>query len=302
MMTGGPRTERGPPKAKAAARPRRAPPPHELLFLGGVAALFALAAAIARSGWFAAGSDVGYWIGVAGGVAMLLLLTYPLRKRWRAVRNLGATRSWFALHMMLGIAGPLLIVVHSTLQFGSLNATVAFGSMVLVATSGLIGRFLYGRIHHGLYGRRATLAEVRGKLGLDSGLVRSRLAFVPQVEERLGAFAQQAEASVGDSGFGRPLRLLFLGFEATRVRRACAVEMVRELNKRAQAEGWPRHKFLRRARARTLLIRHYVRAVQQVAQFGAYERLFSWWHMLHVPFLYMLVLSAIAHVVAVHMY
>jgi hypothetical protein len=51
-----------------------------------------------------------------------------------------------------------------------------------------------------------------------------------------------------------------------------------------------------------LLIRHYVRAVQQVAQFGAYERLFSWWHMLHVPFLYMLVLSAIAHVVAVHMY
>ena len=301
-MRGGPRTIRGPAQPRAVRRTRAAPPQRELLFLVVVVALFGLAAVLARSGRFTAGSDLGYWIGVAGGAGMLLLLTYPLRKRWRAIRNVGATKSWFAMHMMLGIAGPLLIVVHSTLTFGSLNATVAFASMVLVAVSGIIGRFLYGRIHHGLYGRRATLAEMRSKVGLDSGLVRSKLAFAPRAEARMVAFAQRAESSVGVDGFGKPLRLLLLGFEAMRVRRACVAEMNRQLGKRAATEGWPKQKMLRRARARTMLITHYIRAVKQVAQFGAYERLFSWWHMLHVPFLYMLVLSAIAHVIAVHMY
>ena len=116
---------------------------------------------------------------------MLLLFLYPLRKRWRAMREVGSTRFWFALHMTLGIVGPLLIILHSTLAFGSLNATVAFASMALVAASGIVGRFLYGRIHHGLYGRRATLAELRAQAGMDSAAVHSKLAFVPAVEERL---------------------------------------------------------------------------------------------------------------------
>jgi len=45
-----------------------------------------------------------------------------------------------------------------------------------------------------------------------------------------------------------------------------------------------------------------LRAMQRVAQFRAYERLFSLWHVLHIPFVFMLVVSAIVHVVAVHMY
>jgi len=39
-----------------------------------------------------------------------------------------------------------------------------------------------------------------------------------------------------------------------------------------------------------------------VAQFEAYDRLFSLWHVLHIPFVYVLVVSAIAHVIAVHVY
>ena len=43
-------------------------------------------------------------------------------------------------------------------------------------------------------------------------------------------------------------------------------------------------------------------ATRRVAEFEAYERLFAVWHLLHVPLLFMLVLTAIAHVIAVHMY
>ena len=43
-------------------------------------------------------------------------------------------------------------------------------------------------------------------------------------------------------------------------------------------------------------------ATRRVAGFQSYERLFSLWHVLHVPFVFMLVFSAIVHVVYVHMY
>lgn len=43
-------------------------------------------------------------------------------------------------------------------------------------------------------------------------------------------------------------------------------------------------------------------AVVKVAHFTAYEKLFSLWHVAHIPFVYLLVLSSIVHVVAVHAY
>src|SRR3546814_2108034 len=54
------------------------------------------------------------------------LLLYPLSKRARALRELMPLRYWFALHMFMGIFGPVLVLLHSTLRLHSLNATVAF--------------------------------------------------------------------------------------------------------------------------------------------------------------------------------
>ena len=42
--------------------------------------------------------------------------------------------------------------------------------------------------------------------------------------------------------------------------------------------------------------------VQRRGQLATYERLFSLWHVIHIPFLCMLVITAIVHVVAVHAY
>jgi len=50
------------------------------------------------------------------------------------------------------------------------------------------------------------------------------------------------------------------------------------------------------------LIERYLASVVRVAQFTAYERVFALWHIAHVPFVYLLVISAIIHVVAVHAY
>ena len=102
----------------------------------------------------------GYWLGIAGASAMLLLLLYPLRKRMKSLRGLGSVGGWFRLHMVLGVIGPALILFHSNFKLGSLNSNVALFSMLTVAASGLIGRYLYGRVHLGLYGRRAEIEEL----------------------------------------------------------------------------------------------------------------------------------------------
>ena len=258
-------------------------------------------ALVARARPFAPGSDTGYWIGVGGGIAMLLLFLYPLRKHLAFARNWGRLRIWFAVHMVLGIVGPLLIVLHSTLRLGSLNATVAFASMMLVASSGVVGRYLYVRIHHGLYGRRVSLGELRREAGFDSNRVHSRLAFAPQVERRLEAFAAHAGA-IGGEGLRKPWRFFLLGGNAWLERRRCYAELRRELESHAVQERWSGEKFQRRLRSTRLIVASYLHAVQRVAQFTVFDRLFSWWHVLHVPLVYMMVVTAIAHVIAVHMY
>lgn len=252
-------------------------------------------------GYFTPESDVGYWIGVAGGVMMLLLFAYPMRKHLSFMRGWGAMKFWFVVHMVFGVTGPLLILLHSTFRIGSLNAGIALASMVIVALSGVVGRFLYLRIHHGLLSEKDTLRELQATAGFQHDAVRSRFHFVPAVEERLLAF--EADTLRGAPRWSSHLRRVFVLPLAQRiVYRRCRAEVERELKRIAQARGWSRADLRkRRARARALL-QAYLSAVVRVAQFSAYERLFSLWHVLHVPFVYILVISAVAHVVAVHAY
>ena len=111
------------------------------------------------------GDDIGYNMGLVGGVMMIFLLLYPLRKRIPFFENLGVLPSWFKWHMIFGILGPALIVFHSTFHINSVNAAVAMVCMLLVSGSGIFGRFFYTKIHHGLYGRQTTVNELKAESG-----------------------------------------------------------------------------------------------------------------------------------------
>ena len=58
----------------------------------------------------------------------------------------------------------------------------------------------------------------------------------------------------------------------------------------------------RRKRRARRLVDQYLHAVVRVAQYSAYERVFALWHVAHLPFVYLLVISAVVHVIAVHAY
>ena len=255
----------------------------------------------ARGGFYTPGDDFGYYLGLVGAVMMLVLLLYPLRKHVGLLRNLGEIRGWFRLHMILGILGPTLILFHSTFRIGSLNAGVALGCMLLVAGSGIIGRFMYKRIHHGLYGRRATLQEMQAQLGSQEGEVRSKFHFAPRVEARLKAFGDLAQAR--PEGFVRGAwQFLTISLRARHAHAQCQRELRKVLGMDAAQRGWDSAKLQRRLAASSEKIRAYLQAARDTAQFSSYERLFSLWHILHVPFVFMLVISGVVHVIAVHMY
>ena len=256
---------------------------------------------ISRRGWYTPGDDVGYYLGLVGGVMMLLLLTYPLRKYLQVFRNWGPVRHWFSFHMFLGVAGPVLVIAHSTFSLKSTNATVAFVCMLMVAASGIIGRFIYVRIHRGLHGQKLNFKELQGKAGFESEEMHSKLHFVPEVERRLTEF--QSYALAQNLGFARTaLRLVTLGTRRRIAYARCAGELRRAMREIAEARQWDRDKLRRRLGRATRLVDEFLVSVQRVSQFEVYDRLFRLWHVAHVPLVYLLVLSGIAHVVAVHMY
>lgn len=246
-------------------------------------------------------SGIGYALGIIGGVLMLLLLLYPARKRLRFMRWSGATKYWFRVHMILGVIGPLLILFHANFGFGSLNGNVALISMLLVAVSGLIGRYFYSKIHYGLYGRRATLSELRSIAEDNDSRMAAILSFAPDLQERLVAF----EAAV--LGPPRTLlhgagRLLFIGMRTRRARSQMRRNLKRALKAEASRAGWSRREYRRQTKEAGQFLSVYFVTVRKVAEFSFFERLFALWHLLHLPLFFILIIASLVHVLAVHMY
>ncbi len=250
---------------------------------------------------YTAGDDFGYYIGLVGGVMMLTLLTYPLRKYLQSFRNWGPVRHWFSVHMYLGLLGPVLVLAHSTYHLKSTNATVALICTVIVAASGIVGRFIYVRIHRGLSGEKVNFEELKSAAGFETDEMHSKLHFVPEVERRLTEF--QSYSLANNLGFSNEaLRLFTLGTRRRIVFQVCAAELRQVMRERAAIRHWDRDKYRRRLGRATRLVNEFLISVQRVSQFSIFERLFRLWHIAHVPLVYLLVLSAVAHVVAVHMY
>lgn len=256
---------------------------------------------ITQMGLFEAGDDVGYWIGVVGGIMMVLLFSYPLRKRFRFAQNWGRAKWWFIVHMVLGVGGPILILLHSNFQLRSFNAAAAFYSMAIVALSGVVGRFIYSRVNRGLHGEQSDLRELQDRAGLDQREAHSRLRFAPKVESRLIAFGQ-GEVSPRPGFLACLRRAFWLPVKQGWTYRQCIRDLHGPLCELAEQGDWDAASLAKREYLARKLVRRYLNSVVRVAQFTAYERLFSLWHVAHIPFVYLLVVSAIVHVIAVHAY
>lgn len=274
-----------------------------VLFLLAVGLLLMAGYFVATQKLYKPGSTLGYNMGLVGGVMMLTLLLYPLRKRVGFMKGLGLLPKWFKWHMVFGILGPSLILFHSTFYIGSINAGVALVCMLLVAGSGVFGRFFYTKIHHGLYGRELTLKELHAEVEKAGGL-KTVFSFAPEIEKTLAQFHAHAVRTSVQKQLGL-WNFITIGIHAAHLSRSLSKDLHRIMYVQAQEKKW------NVAQMRRLdelyaecekTIHTYVKTVRDVSQFHTYERLFSWWHIFHIPLVYMLIFSGIYHVIAVHMF
>lgn len=100
---------------------------------------------------------IGLYLGFMGVALFVGIFLYPIRKHWAWLGQIGSTRHWFDIHIMMGLTAPFIIAFHSTLKFRGI-AGMAFWIMFAVSASGVVGRYLYGQIP-----RKVTTAELSRK-------------------------------------------------------------------------------------------------------------------------------------------
>lgn len=272
-----------------------------VLLIGALLAVLAAGFSARNSGLIDPERGLGYAIGITAGVMLLTVLLYPLRKHASWLNWAGRVARWFQIHMTLGLIAPTLALLHSNFALGALNSRIALFSLLTVAVSGLIGRYLYARLHRGLYGAKtdvgrllAEAQQMRRELSLD--LERS----VP-VWEDLGRLEKQAMAlprltvarmwhASRMHGRGRKLERKLL--------RDCSAAIEHD----SQGRGLSRRLLRQQKRELAGHLRSYFDTIDRFTSLGVFERLFGLWHVLHVPLFVVLIVAVIAHILAVHLY
>jgi hypothetical protein len=225
-----------------------------------------------------AGGSVGHRLGVAGSSMMVLMLLYSVRKRVRALRRLGPLGRWLDVHIYLGVFGPLLVVLHSSFKVQGLVA-LSFWSMVIVASSGVLGRYLYLQIPRTRAGEERALVELeaedrdlseqlRTRFRLDADQL-ARLDALVAVPERTGLLGGFARLVTGDLRLRSGLRAFAKSCRS--VPRPVFREFERVVREKAQVH-------------------------RRILLWDRVHELFHYWHVLHKPFALVMYLFMIVHV------
>jgi len=225
-----------------------------------------------------AGGTVGHKLGLAGSSMMVLMLLYSVRKRVGALRRLGPLGRWLDVHIFLGVFGPLLVVLHSSFKVQGLVA-LSFWSMVVVASSGVLGRYLYLQIPRTRAGEERALAELETEDRELSEQLRTRFRLDEAQLGRLDALVAVPERTGLLGGFVRlvtddlRLRSALRGF--ARGCRSVPPAVVRDFER---------------------VVRQKAHVHRRILLWDRVHELFHYWHVLHKPFALVMYLFMIVHV------
>ncbi len=230
-----------------------------------------------------AGGMIGHGLGIAGGLLMLLLLLYIPRKNMRRLQNVGKLSHWLNVHIWMGVTAPLLITFHSTFKFGGIVA-VSYWSMVAVALSGVLGRYIYLQIPHTLSGQelseqeldeldQSLQDEMRAMPGVDDDLI-------VEISRTMTATRKEHSTEIGNV-------LGWIKQDLTRPARSRALK--RKLRQVSDIPVNRQRDILSIARRRALLLRR--RAFLTVAQNTLHH-----WHIIHRPFALIMFVIMFIHI------
>ena len=241
---------------------------------------------------------LGYWLGIIGGIILLFQAFYPLRKRFVFLRELGRTKYWFGMHMLAGVIAPVVLLFHSNYKLGSFNGRIALFAMLAVAVSGLVGRYFYIHIHSGLFGRRKRVEQLIKQWEE----IKKKCSFEHSVTKELELCMGGFERPILDASYQPVKAIIQLFFLKTKG--LLLYLRIKSLIKKATNKG-TKNRSRQEIKLEQQLNRTFKRRIRsaiELAEFNGYERLFSIWHVIHIPFFIVMLLCGVVHVLAVHMY
>ena len=100
-------------------------------------------------------------------------------------------------------------------------------------------------------------------------------------------------------GFARPIGV---GVATVRARRQLHRYIRRALRASSRKSAVVRTEQKRLRETACAYVDRRLAATRRMAEFEGFERLFSLWHSLHIPLIFVMIIAAIIHVIAVHVY
>jgi hypothetical protein len=216
---------------------------------------------------FAPTGAIGHSLGYVGTLMVVLGVGgYVARRRFSRLASWGRLSTWLQVHIFLCTLGPYLVLLHTSFKFGGI-AAISFWSMVVAVASGVFGRYVYVRIPRTLGGQARTVRSVETE----------RAEAAHALAAAGGPSAEEVDAALGSP----PERVVGIGSAMARavgagLRRRAALLRLRRLLDRTVSDDAARDRMLNLADAR-------LRAEQQIAVLIPFQRLFRYWHVLHLP-------------------
>jgi len=239
--------------------------------------------------------NIGHGLGIVGSAFLVLgVCSYILRKRIGLLARAGRLSTWLEVHIFLCTLGPALVLFHTTFKFGGI-VSIAFGSMSIVALSGVFGRYLYGRVPKTIHGQFRSLESIR----------QQAAELIKTVSEEFGLSAEQTNALLPRSertrarGFAHALVLAIqYDFSRRSLKRRVRKLLSRTLSNsddgysEAQTQTIPRHS----RNAIVKLLQARLQLEQQIVLLEPFQRLFGYWHLLHLPLATVMFLIMFVHI------
>ncbi len=227
--------------------------------------------------------NLGIMFGYVGSAMMILMLTYSLRKRTRILGKNISLRNWLKLHIYLGVCGPLFIVLHSSFKVQGLIA-VAFWSMIAVALSGYVGRYLYQLIPRNQEGDELTMAEIDKQMQLTTQVLREKYGLAPEQLAQLETLAKRMISTEGSF-----IKLLVGAIIADLTRPLLAGRLMKEMRRSFSSVDRGLKELARLALERASLARH-------IEMLDRTREVFHYWHVIHKPFAIIMYLIMGVHI------
>jgi hypothetical protein len=130
-------------------------------------------------------SILGYGLGITG---FLLMLGAEVLHSWRKLQKgtrYGKIRTWLQGHIIIGLVGPYLVLLHSAWRLNGLAGIAMLITMLMVA-SGFLLNYIYPALPRNVDGAEITLPELEAQIAEANAKLRTWEDQHPSMVHELG--------------------------------------------------------------------------------------------------------------------